>query len=204
MPVGTKRPHLTPARALLVALMDQYVEGAYRLTLLEIQKLAYFLQLSGEKLHLRYKAGVYGPYADNLNKVLEILEGHFIRGLGDEPKPDRDIELLPGAADEAKSFLTTHVSSVESLKRVSEVIDGFETPYGMELLSSVHWVATHQQPTPSQLDEVVKGVHGWEWPKAQDVSSGSYRHWLEAPARDDYALAIEIDRTAVWYNAARN
>ena len=161
MHVGTKRPHLTPARALLVALMDQYIAGAYRLTLLEIQKLAYFLQLSGEKLHLRYKADVYGPYAGNLNKVLEILEGHFIRGLGDEPKPDRDIELLPGAAAEAKSFLTTHVPSADSLKRVSEVIEGFETPYGMELLSSVHWIATHQQPAPSRLDEVVRGVHGW-------------------------------------------
>jgi O-acetyl-ADP-ribose deacetylase (regulator of RNase III) len=161
MPVGTKRPHLTAARALLVSLMEQYLECAYRLTLLEIQKLAYFLQLSGERLNLRYEAGTYGPYALNLNKVLEVLEGHFIRGLGDEPKPDLDIELLPGAADEARKFLQRHPSSAQSLARVSEIVEGFETPYGMELLSSVHWVATRQEPSPLKPAEVIERVHSW-------------------------------------------
>jgi len=78
MPVRTKRPRLTPARALFIMLMRQYSELAYRLTLLEIQKLAYFLQEAGEPLRLKYQAHIYGPYAHDLNKVLEILEGHFI------------------------------------------------------------------------------------------------------------------------------
>jgi O-acetyl-ADP-ribose deacetylase (regulator of RNase III) len=161
MPVGTKRPHLTAPRALLIAVMEQYLQCAYRLTLLEVQKLAYFLQCGGERLNLRYQAGLYGPYADNLNKVLEVLEGHFTRGLGDAPKPDLDIELLPGAAEEAQAYLREHVSSAESLKRVSDIIEGFETPYGMELLSSVHWVATHQQPMPTNESQIIEGVHGW-------------------------------------------
>ena len=77
MPVRTKRPQMTIARALFIKLMQQYSELAYRMTLLEIQKMAYFLQESGEKLRLNYEEGIYGPYAHNLNKVLEILEGHF-------------------------------------------------------------------------------------------------------------------------------
>src|SRR5579862_1600253 len=99
MPVNTSRPRLTRARALLIALIYEYAAIGYRCTLLEVQKLAYFLQEVGEPLRLNYQAGHYGPYATNLNKVLERLEGHFIRGFGDSPKPDREMELLPGAAD---------------------------------------------------------------------------------------------------------
>ncbi len=55
--------------------MQQYNGMAYRLTLLEVQKLAYFLQESGEPLKLNYVAHTYGPYAENLNKVLQAIEG---------------------------------------------------------------------------------------------------------------------------------
>jgi len=83
MPVGTGKPRMTVARALFINLKQQYARQAYRLTLLEIQKLAYFLQESGLDLRLRYVKHLYGPYAHNLNKVVEVLEGHYIRGYGD-------------------------------------------------------------------------------------------------------------------------
>ncbi len=161
MPVGTKRPHMTLARALFVRLMERYSELAYRLTLLEMQKLAYFLQESGQALRLNYIAHIYGPYAHNLNKVLETLEGHFIRGYGDSQKPDVEIELLPGAVAEANAFLEDQAGAVESLDRVSAIIEGFETPYGMELLSSVHWVAVHGDPPVTTPEEATKAVHAW-------------------------------------------
>jgi O-acetyl-ADP-ribose deacetylase (regulator of RNase III) len=150
MPVGTERPRMTPARALLVRLMDRYSELACRLTLLEVQKLAYFLQEGGEPLRLEFEKGHYGPYATNLNKVLERIEGHFTRGYGDTQKPDVEIGLLPGANEEA----------------VASLIDGFETPYGMELLSSVHWVAT-REPGVRDAEGAIGAVHGWSDRKKQ-------------------------------------
>lgn len=161
MPVRTARPRLTLARALFLALMERYRVMAYRLTLLEMQKLAYFLQEAGEPLRLSYQAGHYGPYAHNLNKVLEVLDGHFIRGYGDTQKPDVEIELLPNAVAEASAFLAAHEDSTGRLERVSETIEGFETPYGMELLSSVHWVAVHGTPPARQADRAVRAVHEW-------------------------------------------
>lgn len=143
MPVGTTRPKMTVARALLIKLMKQYARFAYRLTLLEIQKLAYFLQESGMDLKLRYVKHLYGPYAHNLNKVLEILEGHHIRGYGDTQKPDVEIALLPDADKAADRFLQKDPRAAEHLERVADLVDGFETPYGMELLASVHWAAIH-------------------------------------------------------------
>jgi len=161
MPVRTKRPKMTLARALLIRVMRQYLELAYRLTLLEVQKLAYFLQESGEPLRLRYVKHLYGPYAHNLNKVLEILDGHFIRGYGDSQAPDAEIELLPAAIEEADRFLAGSEESRARLGRVAEVIDGFETPYGMELLSSTHWVGVHEAPPITDADGAVQTVHRW-------------------------------------------
>lgn len=53
MPVRTEKPRLTVARALFIRLMDKYAAQSYRLTLLEIQKLAYFLQEAGQPLRFQ-------------------------------------------------------------------------------------------------------------------------------------------------------
>jgi hypothetical protein len=74
------------------------------------------------------------------------MEGHLIRGYGDSQKPDTEIELLPGALEEADLYLSQHPLPIARVNRVSNLIQGFETPYGMELLSSVHWVCTHSKP----------------------------------------------------------
>lgn len=161
MPVRTNRPKMTAARALFIKLMDQYSAMHYRRTLLEIQKLAYFLQEAGEQLRLRFEKGLYGPYAHNLNKVLETLEGHYIRGYGDSQKPDTEIELLPHAVEEADAFLAQHQESLQRLERVGELIAGFETPYGMELLSSVHWVAAHDEPAANDEKIAALAVQNW-------------------------------------------
>ncbi len=161
MLVNTSRPTMTVSRALFIKVMHQYEALNYRRTLLEIQKLGYFLQEAGEPLRLRFEAGIYGPYAANLNKVLERIEGHFIRGYGDSQKPDAEIELLPGAVEEADAFLAGHPKSVSRLTRVGELLKGFETPYGMELLSSVHWVCTHASQKATTTEAAVDAVHAW-------------------------------------------
>jgi O-acetyl-ADP-ribose deacetylase (regulator of RNase III) len=165
MPVRTERPRMTAARALFIKLMDAYAALDYSRTLLEVQKLAYFLQEAGEPLRLKYEAGHYGPYAANLNKVLEAMEGHFIRGYGDSQRPNAEIALIEGAVDEASAFLADKRASLARLRRVSELIEGFETPYGMELLASVHWVARRGGPrgeAPGRdAETAIAQVHAW-------------------------------------------
>lgn len=172
MPVRTRRPHMTPARALFIKLMDAYAALEYSRTLLEVQKLAYFLQEAGEPLRLNYEAGHYGPYATNLNKVLEVIEGHFIRGYGDSQKPNAEIELLPGAVEEATSFLAGKSESLARLERIARLIEGFETPYSMELLATIHWVAHRGGPKSvapaSDAEAAVGQIHAWN-PRKQQV-----------------------------------
>ena len=76
---------------------------------IEVQKLAYFMQLAGQRINLKFKALHYGPYADNLRHVLVRMEGHFIEGYGDgNNKPTVPIKLLPEALDESEAILEQH------------------------------------------------------------------------------------------------
>ena len=169
MPNRTSRPKMTPGRAAILALAGNYLDRglALSLTTLEIQKLAYFMQESGERLKLTYKAHHYGPYADALRKVLEIMEGHFITGLGDDAsKPDVEIELLPGAREEAEEFLRSTPPTTGHIQRVIELIEGFEDPYGLELLATTHWVMAHDPKAAIDRGRAVDAVWSWSGRKA--------------------------------------
>jgi O-acetyl-ADP-ribose deacetylase (regulator of RNase III) len=137
-------PKMTPGRAVLLQLIHRYLAALMDpfVTLLEVHKLMYFMQESGQDLKLRYSKGPYGPYAENLRHALSAIEGHFITGYGDAAdKPDRRLELNPDAARCAEEFLGNHETTRFHFERVARLISGFETPYGMELLATVHWVA---------------------------------------------------------------
>lgn len=47
------------------------------------------------------------------------------------------------------------------MERVAALIDGYEDPYGMELLSSVHWVMQHDPQASRDSAKAVSAVHGW-------------------------------------------
>jgi len=168
----TKRPDMTPGRAAVLCLMNRYqVPGyVYRLSMLEIQKLAYFMQAAGQELHLKFEKSHYGPYADNLRKVLEKIDGHFIEGYGDgvgTNAPETPIKLLADAASEAEEFLHHESDAQSRFDQVAELIEGFETSYGMELLSSVHWVAQECPKAKADVDVALEEVHAWNRRKQQ-------------------------------------
>ena len=155
-------PTMTPGRAALVVLMHRYLGGLMDpfVTLLEVHKLMYFLQAAGEPLRLQYAKSLYGPYAENLRHVLHAVEGHLVAGYADGgDAPDKQIELVPGAVTDAEKFLADKDATVSRFDRVGELVEGFETPFGLELLATVHWVATHENATSS--DKAVAKVYAW-------------------------------------------
>ncbi len=161
-------PKMTPGRAALIELMYRYLGGLLDpiVTLLEIHKLMYFLQESGEDLRLKYNPGPYGPYAENLRHVLNAVEGHFIFGYedgGDNPK--KQLKLVPGAYEEASDFLNKHQDTKYHYDRVSELVEGFESPFGLELLSTVHWVIINE--CPKSFEELIKNIYDWSDRKKQ-------------------------------------
>jgi O-acetyl-ADP-ribose deacetylase (regulator of RNase III) len=163
-----KVPNMTVGRAALIGLSRRYLDGLLdpMISLLEIHKLMYFLQVSGEPLKLAYVKAPFGPYAENLRHVLNVIEGHFISGYIDGgDAPDKTIELEPRAVNDAEIYLAKYNSTCERMKRVTDLVQGFETPFGLELLSTVHWVVTRQKA--NSLSSVIRHTYEWNERKQQ-------------------------------------
>jgi len=167
MPVATEATGLNRNRALLIALIARYGEPGYRLTMLEVQKLAYLLHTVLPLPRLIFAAHKYGPYADNLNFVFQRMEGHYTRGYGDRSRSATQLSLLPGAEDAAKTILATDAEAQAALDRVTALIDGFETPHSMELLATTHWVALHHADAAQAPSAARSRVHAWNPRKRQ-------------------------------------
>jgi O-acetyl-ADP-ribose deacetylase (regulator of RNase III) len=164
MPNRTERPRITLGQAALISLMDRYLKGLLDpfISLLEVHKLMYFLQEAGQPLRLRYEANRFGPYAKNLRQVLIRLESHYTLGYGDGgDAPAKPLEILPGAVEEAEAFLKDDATLLERMGRVEKLIDGFEDSYGLELLSSVHWIMRDTPGARVSVEAAVEAVHQW-------------------------------------------
>ena len=153
-------PKMTTGRAALVCLVRRYLGALLDpyVTLLEIHKLMYFLQESGETLRLDFVKGYYGPYAKNLSHVLRQVEGNLLEGYDGKDDPSKEIALVPGAEVDAEALLAQSQETSARMDRLAKLVEGFESSFGMELLATVHWVARHGAKT---LAEIIADTHGW-------------------------------------------
>ena len=192
--VQTKRPRMTLGRAATVALVDAYGALEYPLTAIEVQKLAYFGAEVGLLERLEFVAHQFGPYADALNHVLRDMDGHFVTGVGDRDQVRTELSLLPGALGEARGMMAAQPSERQiddRLDAVRDLIEGFETPYGMELLATVHWVMNRAPGARDDVGATVRGVHAWSDRKRRQMPAADVEEawrrlrtlgWTPAPA----------------------
>lgn len=117
---------------------------------LEIQKLAYFLQEFGQQdLKLRFEKGHYRPYATNLKHLIVHLGGSYIKGQirFQDMKPTDALTLVEKQLSNVHTFLDENLEEDEKIRldKVKNLIEGFESPYGLELLATVHWAKKQLQ-----------------------------------------------------------
>ena len=189
---GVEKP--TPARALIAELVRRYWVLGMECSLLEIQKLAWFLERSIERrqpgdnpLKLHFEANKFGPYAHNLTKLLDGLDGSYLRS--DKRIADAGPFDVIWFADERKelvqAFLRTEAKAyTEALEETAALIDGFESPFGMELLSTVDWLLSRKGVNPT-VSAVRQGMEHWPH------EGGAKR---KARLFDDRAIGIALDR----------
>lgn len=191
---------LTPARAMIAELIRQYGVMGMECSLLEIQKLAWFLERSIEKrastnsefknpLDLRFEAHLYGPYADRLRHLLDNLDGSYLSS--DKSINDSDPLDVVWFNDAKKELLQTYLKSselspyVKPLQQTTALIDGFESPFGLELLSTVDWLIVKQGVEPT-VDAIKQGIQ--EWP------AGHKSAQRKANLFDDRSISIALER----------
>lgn len=159
-----KEAKLTQPRSLILKLFQRYMVLGFELSLLEAQKLAYFLQRFGEDLKLEYQKSHYGPFSPNLNHLLIALDNNFIVGLkAGTAKPFDNLFLKNERLFEIDDFINKNCSSKQKirLETVSKFIESFEFPLGMEILSTVDFIITKHPETFNDLDKIVSYVQDW-------------------------------------------
>jgi O-acetyl-ADP-ribose deacetylase (regulator of RNase III) len=161
---------LTAARALIAELVRRYWVLGFECSLLEIQKLAYFLETSIEErqipnpLNLTFAANKYGPYSDKLKHLLNGLDGSYLhcqKRLGDASNLDV-IWFEESKKEKVAAFLTSPDVKIykPALEATTELIDGFQSPLGMELLATVDWLL-HRVGVMPNVDELKQGLQKW-------------------------------------------
>ncbi len=160
---------LTPARALVAELVRRYLVVGMECTLLEVQKLAYFLERNlqsigqSSALDLRFQANKFGPYAQRLAHLLDSLDGSYLhcsRRIADAGALE-PIWFEDEKSDHVATYLSTEGKHlVKALDGTTAQIDGFESPFGLELLSTVDWLITHESAHPT-VESVREGLGRW-------------------------------------------
>lgn len=173
---------LTAARALIAELVRRYWMLGFECSLLEIQKLAYFLETSIEErqiqnpLNLTFAANKYGPYSDKLKHLLNGLDGSYLhcqKRLADANNLDV-IWFEDNKKEKVAAFLTHPDVKVfrPALEATTELIDGFQSPLGMELLATVDWLL-HRVGVMPNVDELREGLR--KWPGGKDAAERKLR-----------------------------
>lgn len=186
---------LTPARALIAELVRRYWVMGMECSLLEIQKLAWFLERAIERhnpgnnpLNLQFTAHKYGPYANRLDHLLNNLDGSYLHC--NKRISDADPFEVIWFDDERKDFLQTYLKTetkayARALESTTNLIDGFESPFGMELLATVDWLLTREGVAPD-VPALREGLRHWRG--GPDAAERKMRLF------NDRTLTIALDR----------
>jgi O-acetyl-ADP-ribose deacetylase (regulator of RNase III) len=161
---------LTPARALIAELVRRYWVLGMECSLLEVQKLAWFLERAIERfspqdnpLNLQFVAHKYGPYANRLDHLLNSLDGSYLHC--NKRISDADPLDVIWFDDERKTLVQTYIKTEakayeRALEYTAALIDGFESPFGMELLATVDWLLNKEGVQPT-VQAVREGLQHW-------------------------------------------
>jgi len=166
--IRTRIPNMTLFNATLLKLIQRYLWDELTLSRLEIQKLAYFEKESNDPVFakLSFEKAPYGPYAMALGNVIHDMDGHFLHNCGDQNDPWRQISLDETAVQKAGEVTMGNLETQACLNSVFELIDGYEDPFGMELLSTVHWIIKNDATITNPLS-VHYAMQKWSERKAK-------------------------------------
>ena len=166
---GVKK--LTPARAMVAELIRRYWLMGLDCSLLEIQKMAWLLDQVLEKsgiknpLKLHFEAYNHGPYADKLRHLLNALDGSYIHCTKRISDADPFADTVWFDSKESQ-HLETYLKSADmqsylpALEHTITLMQGFEAPFEMELLSTVGWLLVKEgcQDTSAHI---LEGIARW-------------------------------------------
>lgn len=159
-----ERVKLTPARAMLLAVLFDLVKNGEFVSEFTAEKIAYFLQRFGAKeaFKLEFQPNFYGPYSGKVKHVLYYLNGSYISGYSSkDKKPFDELGLMLDAEKEVNEYLNTKENETYKIivEKTKAFLSGFYADFGLELLSTVDFIITEKKT--KSIDEISKHLADW-------------------------------------------
>jgi len=151
-----ERVALTPARAMLLAVLYDLVRNGEFVSEFAAEKVAYFLQRFGAKdvFKLEFQPNFYGPYSGKVKHVLYYLNGSYLSGyISKDKKPFDELSLVMDAEEDVLAFLSqkTETNYAEIVDKTKHFLQGFYSSFGLELLSTIDFIAQKNSTNDSNL-----------------------------------------------------
>ncbi len=185
---------LTPFRAIVAELVRRYGVMGFDCSLLEIQKLAYFAERACEKvgtprlLDFGFVAVRYGPYTRRLDHFLNGLDGSYLHCEKRIPDagPFEPIWFDASRRSRLDAYLASAGKAcLPGLAMTEAIVDGFESPLGLELLATVDWVIA-REGAGATLPAVRAAIA--VWPESGDAAL------RKAKLFDDRLVSLALQR----------
>jgi hypothetical protein len=159
-----ERVKLTPARAMLLAVLYELVKNGEFVSEFATEKIAYFLQRFGAKddFRLDFSPNFYGPYSGKVKHVLYYLNGSYIMGYNSkDKKPFEEIGLIMEAEKEVTDYLNLpeYIAYKEIVDKTKKLLKGFYSPFGLELLSTIDYLRIEKQC--ETIEELSVALRSW-------------------------------------------
>ncbi|MFI2818968.1 MULTISPECIES: type II toxin-antitoxin system antitoxin DNA ADP-ribosyl glycohydrolase DarG [Halomonadaceae] len=161
---------LTPARAMIAELVRRYWVLGIECSLLEVQKLAWLMEQRiiahglENPLKLEFQPHRYGPYSDRLRHLLNGLDGSYLHS--ERRINDATPEEVVWFDESRRDRLHVYLRSAEArpyvgvVEEVDALIDGFQSPLGMEVLATLDWLISQEYVEPT-VEAIKEGLRYW-------------------------------------------
>lgn len=169
-----ERVALTPARAMLLAVLYDVVRNGEFVSEFTSEKICYFLQRLGAEhiFKLKYQPNFYGPYSGTVKHVLYYLNNSYISGYSSkDKKPFEEINLIMDAEKDVLAFLQeeNHQFEMEIVQKTKTFLAGFYSNFGLELLSTLDYIIQTEQS--NDLQTIKTSLAKWSSRKTQLFSN---------------------------------
>jgi len=159
-----ERARLTPARAMLLAVLFDLVKNGEFVSEFAAEKVAYFLQRFGaaDIFKLNFQPNFYGPYSGKVRRVLYYLNGSYITGYSAmDKKPFEELGIMMDAEQDVTDYLTENSNStyLAIVDKTRDFLSGFYSAFGLELLSTIDFLSTKYQT--KDLETILTRLSNW-------------------------------------------
>ncbi len=164
--LAKERAKLTPARAMLLAVLFDLVQHGEFVSEFACEKICYFLQRFGaeKELKLIFKPGTYGPYSGKVRHLLYALNGSYIAGYSSKDRrPFEPLELIRDSEKDVQTFLEKHPEHNAIVEKTTALLSGYYSNFALELLSSVDFIA--QNEGKCDYETVLYNLRKWNTQK---------------------------------------